>query len=76
MLRFHYHKLDILGKRLDELNAPLKEFQSEMMYAVSYTHLDVYKRQELLTQNLFQSEYSSCGCGESISITPVEISVI
>ena len=32
LLRFHYHKLDILGKRLDELNAPLKEFQSEMMY--------------------------------------------
>ena len=32
LLRFHYHKLDILGKRLDELNAPLIEFQSEMMY--------------------------------------------
>ena len=32
LLRFHYHKLDILGKRLDELNVPLKEFQSEMMY--------------------------------------------
>ena len=32
LLRFHYHKLDILEKRLDELNASLKEFQSEMMY--------------------------------------------
>ena len=32
LLRFHYHKLDILGKRMDELNAPLKEFQTEMMY--------------------------------------------
>ena len=32
LLRFHYHKLDVLGKRLDELNIPLKEYQSEMMY--------------------------------------------
>ncbi len=32
LLRFHYHKLDVLEERLDELNAPLKEFQSEMMY--------------------------------------------
>ena len=32
LLRFHYHKLDILEKRLGELNASLKEFQSEMMY--------------------------------------------
>ena len=32
LLRFHYHKLYVLGKRLDELNIPLKEYQSEMMY--------------------------------------------
>ena len=32
LLRFPYHKLDILEKRLDELNIPLKEYRSEMMY--------------------------------------------
>ena len=31
-LRFRYHKLDKIGKRLDELHTPLKEYQTDMMY--------------------------------------------
>ena len=31
-LRFRYHKLDKIGKRLDELHTPLREYQTDMMY--------------------------------------------
>ena len=31
LLRFHYHKLDGIEKRLNELDAPLREYQSDMM---------------------------------------------
>ena len=31
LLRFHYHKLDGIEKRLKELDAPLREYQSDMM---------------------------------------------
>ena len=30
LLRFHYHKLDVIGKRLNELDMPLREYQSEL----------------------------------------------
>ena len=32
LLRFRYHKLDRIGKRINELNLPLREYQTEMMY--------------------------------------------
>ena len=31
LLRFHYHKLDGIEKRLNELDAPVREYQSDMM---------------------------------------------
>ena len=31
LLRFHYHKLDGIEKRLNELDAPLREYQTDMM---------------------------------------------
>ena len=31
-LRFRYHKLDKIGKHLDELHTPLREYQTDMMY--------------------------------------------
>ncbi len=31
ILRFHYHKLDNIEKRLNELDLPLREYQSDMM---------------------------------------------
>ena len=31
LLRFHYHKLDVLAKRLSELDIPLREYQTDMM---------------------------------------------
>ena len=30
LLRFHYHKLERLAQRLDELDLPLREYQSSM----------------------------------------------
>ena len=32
LLRFHYHKLNILEKRIEELGIPLREYQTDMMY--------------------------------------------
>ena len=32
LLRFRYHKLDSIGKRINELDTPLREFQTDMMY--------------------------------------------
>ena len=32
LLRFRYHKLDKIGKRIGELDTPLKEYQTDMMY--------------------------------------------
>ena len=32
LLRFRYHKLDKIGKRIGELDAPLREYQTDMMY--------------------------------------------
>ena len=32
LLRFRYHKLDKIGKRIGELDAPLREYQTNMMY--------------------------------------------
>ena len=31
LLRFHYHKLNLIQKQLYELNMPLREYQTDMM---------------------------------------------